>query len=137
MGTSLYVPLSYHLLAWSVWSFTPYVHSADEVTQSPESEVVTESQSVTIHCSYKTSSFYAMRWYQQPVNGGSPKYINKVRSSNKYGDYSGKYQPELDTSNNRGKLTVTPTADDSAIYYCAIRPSTVIQKALYSDKNLQ
>ncbi|MFT7818708.1 hypothetical protein Z043-125841 [Arapaima gigas] len=113
------------------------VHSADEVTQSPESQVVTEGQSVTIHCSYKTSSFFAMQWYKQPVNGGSPKYINKVTSSTKYGDYSGKYQPELDTSNKRGTLTITPTAEDSAIYYCAIEPSTVIQEALHSDKNLQ
>ncbi|MFT7818707.1 hypothetical protein AGIG_G24737 [Arapaima gigas] len=42
MGTSLYVRFFYYLLAWSVWSLIPYVHSADEVTQSPESQVVTE-----------------------------------------------------------------------------------------------
>ncbi|KAL4608395.1 hypothetical protein GN956_G25315 [Arapaima gigas] len=137
MGTSLYVHFSYHLLAWSVWSFTPYVHSADEVTQSPESEVVTVGQSVTVHCSYKTSSFYAMQWYKQPVNGGSPKYINRVTEYSTDADSSGKYQLKVDTSNKRGTLTITPTAEDSAIYYCAIQPSTVIQEALLSDKNLQ
>uniref|UniRef100_A0A8C9VVC8 Ig-like domain-containing protein n=1 Tax=Scleropages formosus TaxID=113540 RepID=A0A8C9VVC8_SCLFO len=113
------------------------VQSADEVTQSPASKEVTEGQSVIIDCSYKTSNFYAMQWYKQPINGGSPKYINRATGSTKYGDYSGKYQPEVVTSEKRGTLRITPTADDSAIYYCAIQATTVTREALHSSKNLQ
>ncbi|KPP56531.1 hypothetical protein Z043_125841, partial [Scleropages formosus] len=113
------------------------VQSADEVTQSPASKEVTEGQSVIIDCSYKTSNFYAMQWYKQPINGGSPKYINKATGSSKHGDYSGKYQPEVVTSEKRGTLRITPTADDSAIYYCAIEATTVTRETLHSSKNLQ
>uniref|UniRef100_W5MFM5 Ig-like domain-containing protein n=1 Tax=Lepisosteus oculatus TaxID=7918 RepID=W5MFM5_LEPOC len=103
--------------------------SADEVTQTPRAQEVSEGDSVRIQCSYTVTNFYAMQWYKQSKNNGI-QYINKATGSSTYGDVSDKYKPAVDTSKKTGSLTIKPTMADSAIYYCAIEPSTVIQRSI-------
>ncbi|MBN3317529.1 HVM06 protein, partial [Atractosteus spatula] len=96
----------------------PGVHSADEVIQTPDTEVITEGESLLIQCDYKTSSFYAMHWYKQS-HLQTLQHIGRMRSSGKDGGASDKFQFSLDTSRKTGSLTIKPTVADSAVYYCA------------------
>ncbi|MBN3321919.1 HVM06 protein, partial [Atractosteus spatula] len=105
------------------------VCSTDEVIQSPNARVITEGESLLIRCDYKTSSFYAMLWYKQS-HLQTLQYIDRLRSSGTYGGGSNKFKYFLDTSGKTGSLTIKPTVADSAVYYCAIDPSTVIQTSV-------
>ncbi|MGH0169325.1 UNVERIFIED_CONTAM: hypothetical protein FKN15_056665, partial [Acipenser sinensis] len=94
----------------------------DQVSQIPDSQRVSEGESVQINCHYQTSSFNTMQWYKQAPNQGL-KYINKAWGSGTHGDNSDKYKPAVDTSSKTNSLTIQPSVSDSAIYYCAIEPA--------------
>uniref|UniRef100_A0A8C4XDL5 Ig-like domain-containing protein n=1 Tax=Erpetoichthys calabaricus TaxID=27687 RepID=A0A8C4XDL5_ERPCA len=106
---------------WILYFLYLGVYSQDTVNQSPSAQHIAEGHSFQITCTYKTSSFYAMQWYQQNRNEGL-KYINKVTSSRTYGDDAGKFKPTVDTSSKSGSLTIKPSLSDSGTYYCAIEP---------------
>ncbi|MBN3281278.1 LV223 protein, partial [Polyodon spathula] len=103
--------------------FSLGAHIEDQVTQRPDSQRVSEGESVQIHCQHQTSSFNTIEWYKRDLNQGL-KYINKAsRDGSTYGDDSGKYKPAVDTSSKTGSLTIQPSVSDSVIYHCAIEPA--------------
>uniref|UniRef100_A0A3B3Q2D3 T-cell receptor alpha/delta variable 22.0 n=1 Tax=Paramormyrops kingsleyae TaxID=1676925 RepID=A0A3B3Q2D3_9TELE len=91
---------------------------------SPEREEVSsnEGESVTLSCSYSTTSDYIyLYWYRQHSNQ-APQYLLYKD------DNAPEYKERFDASLNRTAKTVPLTVQnvqlsDSAVYYCALRPT--------------
>ncbi|KAL1280611.1 hypothetical protein QQF64_015211 [Cirrhinus molitorella] len=109
----------------------------EESVDQPEKHIAEfEGSSVTLHCKYETTSPQPeLFWYIQKEND-FPKYILR---RNKYGgeDNDAQFQERFDSevSSDLVPLTIKNLhVSDSAVYYCALRPtmnkthSTLIQK---------
>ncbi|KAM3604919.1 uncharacterized protein V6R79_018018 [Siganus canaliculatus] len=106
----------------------------DEVTQTGGDVTATEGDSVTLSCSYKTSEPYAyLFWYKQEVND-FPRFLLQRYSASK----------EKPSAEDRIYSTINETSSpltiqnlqlsDSAVYYCALRPTvTGNTKTLYKN----
>ncbi|ROI53035.1 T-cell receptor alpha chain V region RL-5, partial [Anabarilius grahami] len=98
--------------------------SEDTVDQPDKHVTEAEGRSVTLQCKYKTDSAQEdLFWYIQRAND-FPKYI--LRRS-KYGGENGtefqeRFHSEL--SSNSVPLTIKDLrVSDSAVYYCALKPT--------------
>ena len=124
----------------------------DTVEQSSKSETGPEGGVVTLHCSYDTTSdsYTAyLFWYKQKPND-YPQYMLR-RFSTGGGDgekeFEGRFLAELNKTTKTVPLTIKNLqVSDSAVYYCALRPTVtavcevIIQKpaektysCVYSD----
>ncbi|KAM3604976.1 uncharacterized protein V6R79_018937 [Siganus canaliculatus] len=101
----------------------------DEVIQTTGDVTATEGDSVTLNCSYKTSYTPTLFWYKQKP-GSSPQLL--------ISDYSGNRDRLSFTHQKERKefhLEISSAAlSDSAVYYCALRPTvTGNTKTLYKN----
>ena len=97
--------------------------TADQV--SPEREGVTQSEeeSVTLKCSYETSSSYVeLHWYRQ-YPGQAPQYLlQKGARSRSYYKHIPDQRFDSTTSQTSTELHIKVlTLADTALYYCALR----------------
>ncbi|KAL1280595.1 hypothetical protein QQF64_015218 [Cirrhinus molitorella] len=98
--------------------------SEDTVDQPDKDATEVEGRSVTLQCKYKTDSVQEeLFWYIQRAND-FPKYILR---RNKYGgandaQFQKRFHSEV--SSNSVPLTIQDVqVSDSAVYYCALRPT--------------
>ncbi|KAF7641000.1 hypothetical protein LDENG_00000850 [Lucifuga dentata] len=114
--------LSVILLALSVGS------SYHQTIQSVKDRVqAVEGDTVTLSCSYSSADYFS--WYQQ-YSSSSPQLLI-TEYSNKPG-----FMFKQDKANKKFHLELpSPAASDSAVYYCAVRP-TVTAKPQSVHKNL-
>ncbi|KAM3603749.1 uncharacterized protein V6R79_001462 [Siganus canaliculatus] len=90
----------------------------DEVTQTGGDVTATEGDSVTLNCSYKTSYTPTLFWYKQKP-GSSPQLLISEYSEKRHG-LSFIHQKER----KEFHLEISSAAvSDSAVYYCALRPT--------------
>uniref|UniRef100_A0A672PD92 Ig-like domain-containing protein n=1 Tax=Sinocyclocheilus grahami TaxID=75366 RepID=A0A672PD92_SINGR len=100
-------------------------------------QTAVEGETVTINCTYSTTdSFPYLFWYQQEING-YPRYMLKKFPGSGEVDkqFEGRFDANLYTSRTSVPLTIQDVrVSDSAVYYCALKPtvtethSTLIQK---------
>ena len=96
--------------------------TADQV--SPEREGVTQSEeeSVTLKCSYETSSNNVyLYWYRQ-YPGQAPQYLLYKGARSRSGEHSSDPRFDSTTSQTSTELHIKVlTLADTALYYCALR----------------
>ena len=106
--------------------------TADEVTVREEDRDITrtETDTVTLKCSYKsTSSDVLLYWFRQDSNR-APQFL-LYRGAKSYSTYSSSPADdrlESKTSTRSTELTISGlNLTDSALYYCTLRIDPVIQ----------
>ncbi|KAK2900791.1 hypothetical protein Q8A67_008906 [Cirrhinus molitorella] len=106
-----------------MWKDARGVMSADQIRPNKETTVIKEDETVTLSCSYDTSSRYVtLYWYRQYPNG-EPQYLMWKQAR----DWSSTGTPadrrfQATTSETSTELIITGvTVSDSALYYCALR----------------
>ncbi|KAI9518276.1 hypothetical protein NQZ68_038547 [Dissostichus eleginoides] len=113
----------------------------DTVTQSAGDVRATEGDTVTLDCTFQTSTTASLFWYKQEVNG-YPKYMLKRYSGG--GDNAAEFQQDrFDATLNKPSVPLqisSAAVTDSAVYYCALRPTvtgntTTLYKNLWSKDN--
>ncbi|XP_051554340.1 uncharacterized protein LOC127441191 [Myxocyprinus asiaticus] len=117
----------------------------DAVHQNTRFQTAFEGAAVTINCTYEsTDPSPTIFWYQQKGNG-SPKYMLNTISAygNKNQEFKDRFNAVLDSSSKSVPLTIQDLhVSDSAVYYCALRPtetkthSALIQKLCVSIHKL-
>ncbi|KTF71073.1 hypothetical protein cypCar_00050520 [Cyprinus carpio] len=110
-----------HLLL--ILILTSGVMTADQIRPNKDAVVIKEDETVSLSCSYDTSSSYVyLYWYRQYPNG-QPQYLifRPARSATTTGKPADP-RFESTTSEKSTQLTIkSVTLSDSALYYCALR----------------
>ncbi len=96
--------------------------TADQIRPNQETSVIKkEGETVTLSCSYETSSSYdRLYWYRQYLNGELHYLIYKLSGGSGGTPADPRFQSTTPQSSTI--LTITGvTLSDSALYYCALR----------------
>uniref|UniRef100_A0A673LG14 Ig-like domain-containing protein n=1 Tax=Sinocyclocheilus rhinocerous TaxID=307959 RepID=A0A673LG14_9TELE len=97
---------------------------ADSIEPKDRDNIIKkEGESVTLSCTYDTSSTYAMLyWYRQYPNRELQYLLRKGARSWSYSEDIPDRRFQSITSQTSTELTITGvTLSDSALYYCALR----------------
>ena len=115
------------------------VGAEDAVDQTDGDLSAFEGDGVTIACSYKTSANSAsLLWYKQQANG-FPEFMLITHAYNREAQKEEMFKERFHSKVNTASKTVPLTiqnlqVSDSAVYYCALKPtvtaahSALIQK---------
>ncbi|KAJ4922457.1 hypothetical protein JOQ06_022953 [Pogonophryne albipinna] len=113
----------------------------DTVTQTTGEVCVTEGDTVTLDCKFKTSNTAYLFWYKQEVNG-YPKYM--LMRYLDIGVNAAEFQKDrFDATLNKTSVPLqisSAAVIDSAVYYCALQPTVTgntntLYKNLWSKDN--
>uniref|UniRef100_A0A8C5GPJ1 Ig-like domain-containing protein n=1 Tax=Gouania willdenowi TaxID=441366 RepID=A0A8C5GPJ1_GOUWI len=128
-----------HLTGLSFWMFCSSTECKGEekVTQPPGDVILTQGQTATLKCTFTTTySDPALFWYKQEVNS-YPKFI--LRRSRYVADNSPEFVKDRFDAELKDSSVPLMIQDlhvcDSAVYYCALRP-TVTGNHQRLDKKL-
>uniref|UniRef100_A0AAV2JW42 Ig-like domain-containing protein n=1 Tax=Knipowitschia caucasica TaxID=637954 RepID=A0AAV2JW42_KNICA len=106
-------------------SSSPECNGQDTVKQAAGEDRVTEGDTHTLICNFRTiSSYPTLFWYKQEGRG-APKYMMKIYSGNviKSPEFDGsKFGAEL-VGNSLSLKMEAVDVTDSAVYYCALEPT--------------
>uniref|UniRef100_A0A8C9XAR6 Ig-like domain-containing protein n=1 Tax=Sander lucioperca TaxID=283035 RepID=A0A8C9XAR6_SANLU len=108
----------------------------DRVIQPTGDVITTEGETVTLGCTFETTTGSpTLFWYKQEVND-YPKYMLKCFS--KTADKSPEFQNDrFDAKINKTSVPLKfqkLQLSDSAVYYCALRPTVTVEQLLYSTE---
>ncbi|KAG1934822.1 immunoglobulin iota chain [Pimephales promelas] len=111
----------------------------DNVIQSKQVTTAFEDGTATLDCTYKATStqYPNLFWYQQKTNE-SPKYMlmRLSGSSNNDEEFKWRFNADLNTSAFTVPLTIKDVSvSDSAVYYCALRPTVRKLKSTHIQKH--
>uniref|UniRef100_A0A672HG88 Ig-like domain-containing protein n=1 Tax=Salarias fasciatus TaxID=181472 RepID=A0A672HG88_SALFA len=120
-----------------MFSSSPECKGEDKVMQPSGDVPAAEGDSVTLNCTFETSSTVpTLFWYKQSVNS-YPEYILKLVSKKVYNaeDFpTDRFGAELKDKSVPLKIQKLELSD-SAVYYCALQP-TVTGNSSTVDENL-
>uniref|UniRef100_A0A3P9HW79 Ig-like domain-containing protein n=1 Tax=Oryzias latipes TaxID=8090 RepID=A0A3P9HW79_ORYLA len=100
----------------------------DKVIQPGGEVIAAEGDSLTLNCTFETSTVPYLFWYKQEVNS-YPKYMLKRDT---YGTIENapefnKDRFDAELKDKSVPLQISSAAvSDSAVYYCALRPTTSV-----------
>uniref|UniRef100_A0A3Q2L9K5 Ig-like domain-containing protein n=1 Tax=Equus caballus TaxID=9796 RepID=A0A3Q2L9K5_HORSE len=99
---------------------------AQKVTQVQPAMLVQEKEAVTLNCRYDTSdTIYSLFWYKQS-SSGAMMFLIRQDSYNQQIATEGRYSLNFQKANKSINLAISASQlQDSAVYFCALRESTV------------
>ncbi|XP_065809419.1 uncharacterized protein [Labrus bergylta] len=104
----------------------------DDITASSAEVFSSEGHSVTLSCKYSVKA-YNLQWYQQDP-GSAPQFLLLISDTSDPTVVTAKpphprLTVKLNKERNRVDLQISSAAlTDSAVYYCALRPTSVKEK---------
>ncbi|MEQ2223223.1 hypothetical protein ILYODFUR_034560 [Ilyodon furcidens] len=99
--------------------------NCQQLTALKTKESTVEGGSVTLSCSYTKGSAYYLFWYRQ--NPGKPPEFLKSHSPSGGAEHLDRLK--FEANQEEMKMTISSAAvTDSAVYYCAAKPSTPSRK---------
>uniref|UniRef100_A0A672K987 Ig-like domain-containing protein n=1 Tax=Sinocyclocheilus grahami TaxID=75366 RepID=A0A672K987_SINGR len=108
---------------------------ADTIQPLSSEKYVVEGKNVTLSCNYSTTgTVESLQWYRQYL-GAKPEFLLQVN------EYSSKSEPDLRLYSKATKeikrvdlIIFSAAVSDSALYYCALRPTvTGNTRTLYKN----
>ncbi len=112
--------------------------SLDSVKQETRVQTAFEGETVTISCTYSTTdSFPYLFWYQQEING-YPRYMLKKFPGSGEVDkqFEERFDASLSTSTTSVPLIIKNVrVSDSAVYYCALKPTVTETHSTLTQKH--
>nr|XP_060475163.1 uncharacterized protein LOC132669388 isoform X2 [Panthera onca] len=111
---------------------------AQKVTQAQPAISMPEKEAVTLDCVYEASGYtYYLFWYKQPPSGEMILLIYQ-ESYSEQNATEGRYSLNFQKPDRSISLTITGLQlRDSAVYFCALRDTTVMQHLWEPHKNLR
>uniref|UniRef100_A0A6Q2YQ29 Ig-like domain-containing protein n=1 Tax=Esox lucius TaxID=8010 RepID=A0A6Q2YQ29_ESOLU len=115
---------------WSPGRHSIPVEGEDSVTQPTGDVITTEGGQVTLGCTFNTLDTYPyLFWYKQGAND-HPKYMLR-RFKDGTGDnapeFKDRFHADVDANANSVPLRIQDLQlSDSAVYYCALRPTPTV-----------
>uniref|UniRef100_A0A671G2L2 Ig-like domain-containing protein n=1 Tax=Rhinolophus ferrumequinum TaxID=59479 RepID=A0A671G2L2_RHIFE len=99
---------------------------AQNVTQSQPALFVQEKEPVTLNCTYDTTArTYSLIWYKQ-LSGGAIIFLIRHESYSQPKATEGRYSLNFQKEKKSVNLVISASQlEDSALYICALRESTV------------
>uniref|UniRef100_A0A8C1LX31 Ig-like domain-containing protein n=1 Tax=Cyprinus carpio TaxID=7962 RepID=A0A8C1LX31_CYPCA len=98
--------------------------AADQIGPNKGANIIsTEGESVTMSCTYDTSSRYVTLYWFRQYPDGEPQYLI-WKDAREWSDTGTPAEPRFQstTSETSTELTIdSVTLSDSALYYCALR----------------
>ena len=128
----------YQLTDTVCWCFTESTAQKDNVLQ-PEGDVTApQGEAVTLDCQYNSSSTGpTLYWYKQDGNQKPIMILSRFRrdEGNTADDFRERFSSTLDSTSRSVPLKIQKLqVSDSAVYYCALRPTvTGNTKTLYKN----
>ena len=94
----------------------------DTITPFRSSEVVSEGENVTFSCNY-SGNINNLQWYRQYPNS-IPEFLYYIYEHGTSSDKVPRLTPSINKEEKRVFLELSSAeASDSAVYYCALRPT--------------
>ena len=114
------------------------VGAEDAVDQTDGDLSAFEGDGVTIACSYKTSVTAFLLWYKQQANG-FPEFMLIRNTYNTDGTTEEMFKERFHSKVNTASKTVPLTiqnlqVSDSAVYYCALKPTVTAAHSALTQK---
>uniref|UniRef100_A0A671Q6N4 Ig-like domain-containing protein n=1 Tax=Sinocyclocheilus anshuiensis TaxID=1608454 RepID=A0A671Q6N4_9TELE len=96
--------------------------SLDSVEQNTTVQTAVEGAAVTISCQFETTDISPnLFWYEQKANGVPEFMLSKFGSRIQFKE---RFNGDLNTISKSFPLTIQDVrVSDSAVYYCALRPT--------------
>ncbi len=138
IASKSFITLCYIFLSFILTCFHVFTECrGEEHVDQPDTNITEfEGRSVTLQCKYKTTSSQPeLFWYIQRAND-FPKYI---LWRNKYGtkDNDAQFQKRFDSEVESDSVPLTIKnlcVSDSAVYYCALRPTVTETNSTLTQK---
>uniref|UniRef100_A0A8C5GP16 Ig-like domain-containing protein n=1 Tax=Gouania willdenowi TaxID=441366 RepID=A0A8C5GP16_GOUWI len=124
------------------WMSSDWLLGEEKVTQPPGDVILTQGQTAKLNCTFSTTDpNRALFWYKQEVNS-YPKFIltrSRYSADNSPEFVKDRFDAELKDSSVPLKIQDLHVCD-SAVYYCALRPTVTgnhqrLDKKLWSCSN--
>uniref|UniRef100_A0A673TI70 Ig-like domain-containing protein n=1 Tax=Suricata suricatta TaxID=37032 RepID=A0A673TI70_SURSU len=111
---------------------------AQKVTQARPVISMSEKEAVTLDCVYEISgTTYYLFWYKQPPSG-EMIFLIRQESYSEQNATEGRYSLNFQKSDRSISLTITSLQlRDSALYFCALRDTTVMRHLWEPLRNLR
>uniref|UniRef100_A0A8C9U0E3 Ig-like domain-containing protein n=1 Tax=Scleropages formosus TaxID=113540 RepID=A0A8C9U0E3_SCLFO len=120
-----------------IMSLRKCLWTGDEIQQKESSLSKEEGQSVSLECTFSTTSTrYWIHWYRQ-YPGTGPQFILLSGSDSYSAEFAKeRFSSSADKSSGKASLSISRVQlEDSAVYYCALQ-TTVLNLHQHSYKNL-
>ena len=93
------------------------------ITPSHSSVVIIEGENVTFSCNYSDGYVENLQWYRQYPNS-IPEFLYYIREAGSSSEKVPRLTPSINKEEKRVFLELSSAeASDSAVYYCALRPT--------------
>uniref|UniRef100_A0A672PES8 T-cell receptor alpha/delta variable 30.0.6 n=1 Tax=Sinocyclocheilus grahami TaxID=75366 RepID=A0A672PES8_SINGR len=112
----------------------PKYNNNVNVEQNTTVQTAVEGAAVTISCQYETTDISPdLFWYQQKVNGFPEYMLNRFGTNDK--PFKERFNGDLNTISKSFPLTIQDVrVSDSAVYYCALRPTVTKTHSTFMQK---